>query len=127
MLNRCVLIGRLTKDPELRYTQNSKAVCTFTLAVDRNHGDKKQTDFIDIIVWGKMGENCAIYLSKGKLAAVDGRLTTHSYEAKDGHKVKGYEVVADQVEFLSPKEEKPKEALEKPEDLPPLDDEELPF
>ena len=103
MLNRCVLIGRLTKDPELRYTQSGKAVCTFTLAVDRNYGDKKQTDFIEIIVWGKMGENCANYLSKGKLAAVDGQLTTRSYEAKDGHKVKVYEVVADQVRFLSPK------------------------
>ena len=103
MLNRCVLIGRLTKDPDLRYTQNGKAVCTFTLAVDRNYGDKKQTDFIEIVVWGKMGENCANYLSKGKLAAVDGQLTTRSYEAKDGHKVKVYEVVADQVRFLSPK------------------------
>lgn len=103
MLNRCILIGRLTKDPELRYTQSGKAVCTFTLAVDRNYGDKKQTDFIEIIVWGKMGENCANYLSKGKLAAVDGQLTTRSYEAKDGHKVKVYEVVADQVRFLSPK------------------------
>lgn len=103
MLNICVLIGRLTKDPELRYTQSGKAVCTFTLAVDRNYGEKKQTDFIDIIVWGKMGENCANYLSKGKLAAVDGQLTTRSYEANDGHKVKVYEVVADQVKFLSPK------------------------
>lgn len=103
MLNRCVLIGRLAKDPVLRHTQSEKAVCSFTLAVDRNYGDKKQTDFIEIIVWGKMGENCANYLSKGKLAAVDGQLTTHSYEAKDGHKVKVYGVVADQVRFLSPK------------------------
>lgn len=103
MLNRCVLIGRLTKDPELRHTQSEKAVCSFTLAVDRNYGDKKQTDFIEIVVWGKMGENCANYLSKGKMAAVDGQLTTRSYEAKDGHKVKVYEVVADQVRFLSPK------------------------
>lgn len=125
MLNRCVLIGRLTKDPELRYTQNSKAVCTFTLAVDRNYGDKKQTDFIEIVVWGKMGENCANYMSKGKLAAVDGQLTTRSYEAKDGHKVKVYEVVADQVRFLSPKTAEDGRNL--PESLPPLDNEELPF
>lgn len=103
MLNICVEIGRLTKDPELRYTQNNKAVCAFTLAVDRNYGDKKQTDFFDIVVWGKLGENCANYLSKGKLAAVVGPLTTRSYEAKDGHKVKVYEIVADQVKFLSPK------------------------
>ena len=121
MLNRCVLIGRLTKDPDLRYTQNGKAVCTFTLAVDRNYGDKKQTDFIEIVVWGKMGENCANYLSKGKLAAVDGQLTTRSYEAKDGRNVKVYEVVADQVRFLSPKNEAPANSFNAGSD------EEMPF
>lgn len=101
MLNRCVLIGRLTKDPELRYTQNNKAVCTFTLAVDRRF--EKQTDFINIIAWGKQGENCANYMSKGKLAAVDGELHIRSYEKQDGNKAYVTEVVADQVRFLSPK------------------------
>lgn len=120
MLNRCVLIGRLTKDPELRYTQSGKAVCTFTLAVDRRW--EKATDFINIIVWNKAGESCANYLNKGKLAAVDGELHIRSYETKDGRKATATEVVADQVRFLSPKTAE--DSL--PESLPPTDDE-LPF
>lgn len=127
MLNRCVLIGRLTKDPELRYTQSGKGVCTFTLAIDRNYGDKKQTDFIEIVVWGKMGENCANYMSKGKLAAVDGQLTTRSYEAKDGHKVKVYEIVADQVRFLSPKTAEDGRSAPAFEPPPVIDSDDLPF
>ena len=103
MLNRIVLIGRLTKDPELKYTPSGKAVCTFTLAVDRRF--EKATDFINIIVWNKMGETCANYLSKGKLAAVDGELHLRSYETKDGRKATATEIVADQVRFLSPKED----------------------
>ena len=105
MLNRCILIGRLAKDPELKYTMNNKAVCTFSLAVERKF--EKQTDFINIIVWGKTGENCANYLSKGKLAAIDGELHIRSYETKDGRKATTTEVVADNVRFLSPKNEAP--------------------
>lgn len=130
MLNRCVLIGRLTKDPELRYTQDGKAVCSFTLAVDRNYGEKKLTDFFDIIAWNKMGESCANYLGKGKLAAVDGQMTTRSYEAKDGHKVKVYELVAQNVRFLSPKTEQKDEVFnEAPADVFNAggEDEERPF
>ncbi|MBR0179881.1 MAG: single-stranded DNA-binding protein [Firmicutes bacterium] len=107
MLNRVVLIGRLTRDPELRFTQSGIAVCTFTLAVDRNFksaNGERETDFIDIVVWRQQGENCANYLSKGKLAAVDGQLRVRSYETQDGQKRKAYEVVADNVRFLSPKE-----------------------
>lgn len=107
MLNRVILIGRLTRDPELRFTQSGIAVCTFTLAVDRNFksaSGERETDFIDIVVWRQQGENCANYLSRGKLAAVDGRLQIRSYEAKDGTKRKAAEVVADDVRFLSPKE-----------------------
>lgn len=101
MLNRIVLIGRLTKDPELKYTPSGKAVCTFTLAVDRRF--EKTTDFINIVAWNKAGENCANYMSKGKLAAVDGELHIRSYETKDGRKATATEVIADQVRFLSPK------------------------
>lgn len=122
MLNRIVLIGRLTKDPELRYTQSGKAVCTFTLAVDRRF--EKQTDFINIVVWNKMGETCANYMSKGKLAAVDGELHIRSYETKDGRKATATEVVADQVRFLSPKTAEDGRNLQ--ESLPPVDDG-LPF
>lgn len=107
MLNRVVLIGRLTRDPELRFTQSGIAVATFTLAVDRNFKNasgERETDFIDIVVWRQQAENCANYLSKGKLAAVDGSLRIRTYEAQDGSKRKAAEVVADNVRFLSPKD-----------------------
>ncbi len=108
MLNRVVLIGRLTKDPDLRYTQSGTAVCSFTLAVDRgfkNASGERETDFIDITVWRQLAETCANYLSKGKLAAVDGRLEIRNYETQDGSKRKATVVVADNVRFLSPREE----------------------
>lgn len=107
MLNRVVMIGRLANDPELRYTQTSKAVCSFSLAVDGGFGENKHTDFFDIVVWGKAGESCANYLSKGKLAAIDGQIKTRFYETQDGKKIKVYEIVADNVRFLSPKNEAP--------------------
>ncbi|MDA8212711.1 MAG: single-stranded DNA-binding protein [Clostridia bacterium] len=107
MLNRIVLIGRLTKDPELRYTPNGKAVAGFTLAVDRpfkNQQGEKEADFINIVVWGTQAENCANYLSKGKLAAVDGRLQIRTFDGQDGQRRWITEVVADTVRFLSPKD-----------------------
>lgn len=115
MLNKIILIGRLTKDPEVRYTQSEKAVCTFALAVDSGFGDNKRTDFINIVVWGKQGESCGKYLAKGKLAAVEGRLQIRSYEGKDGNKRYSTEVVADSVQFLSPKEaSEPAEQIDMP-------------
>lgn len=100
-MNSIILIGRLTKDPELRYTPNGKAVCSFTLAVDRPYsGDKKEADFINIVVWNKVGENCAQYLKKGRKAAVQGRLQIRSYEDDKGYKKYITEVVANSVEFL---------------------------
>ena len=107
MLNRIVLIGRLTRDPELRFTQSGIAVASFTLAVDRNFKNaagERETDFIDIVVWRQQAELCAKYLSKGKLAAVDGSLHIRNYETQDGQKRKAAEVVADSVRFLSPKD-----------------------
>ncbi|MGI6711334.1 MAG: single-stranded DNA-binding protein [Bacillota bacterium] len=107
MLNRIVLIGRLTKDPELRYTPSGIAVATFTLAVDRNYKSaqgEKETDFINIVTWRQLAELCANYLSKGKLAAVDGRLQIRSFEGQDGQRRTVAEVVADNVRFLSPKD-----------------------
>ena len=107
MLNRIVLIGRLTKDPELRSTQTGKGVCSFTLAVDRAFAGadgRREADFINVVVWGKQGESSAQYLSKGKLAAVDGRLQIRSYDGNDGVKRYVTEVIADNVRFLSPKE-----------------------
>ena len=114
-MNNVVLIGRLTRDPELRYLPGTgTAVTTFSLAVDRELSkDKKQemeskgqptADFINIVVWGKLAENCANYLKKGRLAAVKGRLQSRSYEAKDGTRRYVTEVVATRVEFLEWKE-----------------------
>ena len=108
MLNRIVVIGRLTRDPELRYTQSGVAVTSFTLAVDRafkNAAGEKETDFIDIVVWRQLAENCANYLSKGKLAAVDGSLEIRPYTDKEGNKRKDVHIRADNVRFLSPKSE----------------------
>ena len=100
MLNRVILIGRLTRDPELRYTPQGTAVCQFTLAINRKF-NREQTDFIDIVVWRQAAEHCAQYLSKGQLAAVEGRLQVRTYEGQDGQKRKATEVVADDVRFLS--------------------------
>lgn len=100
-MNSIILIGRLTKDPELRYTQAGKAVCSFTLAVDRPYsGENKEADFINIVVWNKVGENCAQYLSKGRKVAVQGRLQIRNYEDDKGYKKYITEVVANSVEFL---------------------------
>ncbi|GMA52026.1 single-stranded DNA-binding protein [Alicyclobacillus contaminans] len=101
MLNRVILIGRLTQDPELRYTQSGTAVASFTLAVNRpKNGDKQEADFINIVVWQKQAELCAQYLHKGRLAAVDGRLQIRTYENREGQKVRVAEVVAEGVRFL---------------------------
>lgn len=100
-MNKIILIGRLTKDPELSYTQGGKAVCKFTLAVDRPYnGESKEADFINIVVWNKAGENAAKYLTKGRQTAVEGRLQLRSYDGNDGKKRYVTEVIADRVEFI---------------------------
>lgn len=101
-MNKIILIGRLTKDPDLRYTQNGKAVCSFTLAVDRpyTNQEEKEADFINIVAWNKSGENAAKYLAKGRQAAVEGRLQIRTYDGDDGKKRWITEVVADRVEFI---------------------------
>lgn len=106
MLNRIVIIGRLTRDPEMRQTPSGTAVCTFTLAVDRSFksaNGERETDFIPVVAWRQLGETCGRYLAKGKLAAVDGRLQIRTYQAQDGSKRTAAEVVAENVRFLSPK------------------------
>jgi len=103
MLNRVVLIGRLTRDPELRYTPNGTATCTFNLAVERpfsNGNGEKETDFLNIVTWRQLAENCANYLRKGRLTAVEGRIQTRSYENNEGRRVYVTEIVADNVRFL---------------------------
>lgn len=103
MLNRVVLIGRLTKDPELRYTPSGVAVTQFTLAVDRpftNQQGEREADFIMIVTWQKLAETCANYLRKGRLTAVEGRIQVRSYDNNEGRRVYVTEVVADNVRFL---------------------------
>ncbi|MEO3947663.1 single-stranded DNA-binding protein [Gorillibacterium sp. CAU 1737] len=103
MLNRSILIGRLTRDPELRYTPAGVAVTTFTLAVDRpftNDKKEREADFIPIVVWRQAAEACANYLNKGRLCAVEGRIQVRSYDNNEGRKVYVTEVVADNVKFL---------------------------
>ena len=103
MLNRVILIGRLTQDPQMRYTPNGVAVCTFTLAVNRsytNQSGERQADFLDIVTWRQLAENCANYLAKGRLVAVEGRIQTRTYETAEGQKRKVFEIIADTVKFL---------------------------
>lgn len=104
MLNKVILIGRLTRDPELRYTQNGIPVTSFSLAVDRpfssNQQGERETDFIDIVAWRKLAETCANHLGKGRLVGVDGSLRIRSYEAADGQKRRAAEVVAENIHFL---------------------------
>ncbi|MCY7781869.1 single-stranded DNA-binding protein SsbA [Bacillus sp. N13C7] len=106
MLNRVVLVGRLTKDPELRYTPNGAAVATFTLAVNRtftNQSGEREADFINCVTWRRQAENVANFLKKGSLAGVDGRLQTRNYENQQGQRVFVTEVQAESVQFLEPK------------------------
>jgi single-strand DNA-binding protein len=103
-MNKVVLIGRLTKDPELKFTPgNGTAVATLTLAVDRKlpgKDGKREADFVPIVVWGKQAEATANYMAKGRLMAVGGRLQTRSYDAKDGTKRYVTEIIAEEVQFL---------------------------
>lgn len=111
-MNQIILIGRLTKDPELKYTSSGIAVCSFTLAVNRpfaKEGDQ-QADFITIQTWRKLAENCAKYLSKGRQVGVNGRLQIRSYDGNDGERHWMTEVVADNVEFLSDGQKREKQS-----------------
>ncbi|WP_248929311.1 single-stranded DNA-binding protein [Paenibacillus hamazuiensis] len=103
MLNRVILIGRLTRDPELRYTPAGVAVTQFTLAVDRpftNQQREREADFIPVVVWRQQAEHVANYLRKGRLAAVEGRIQVRSYDNNEGRRVYVTEVIADNVRFL---------------------------
>lgn len=104
MLNRVILIGRLTRDPELRYTPAGVAVTQFTLAVDRPFTSggqgEREADFIPVVTWRQLAETCANYLRKGRLTAVEGRIQVRNYENNEGKRVYVTEVIADNVRFL---------------------------
>ena len=127
MLNRVILIGRLTKEPELRYTPSGAAVASFTLAVNRTRANaqgERETDFIPVVVWQKQAENCANYISKGSLVAVDGRIQVRTYEAKDGQRRWVTEVIAENVRFLDKKE---KSGIEQLGEEVPFNEDDVPF
>lgn len=105
-MNKVFLIGRLTRDPELRYTGSNIAVATFSIAVNRpfaNQAGEREADFINIVVWRRQAENIKNYLTQGSQVAIDGRIQTRSYDGEDGKKRYVTEVVADNVQFLDSK------------------------
>ena len=122
-MNRVELIGRLTRDPELRYTGSNIATARFSLAVNRpfqSQNGEQGTDFINIVVWRKQAENVKKYCTKGSLVAVEGRIQTGSYE-KDGQRVYTTDVVADSVQFLESKAQSENRMSSEGSDLSPAD------
>ena len=104
-MNKVVLIGNLVRDPEVRATQSGISVCNFTVAVNRRfkkENGEQETDFLNVIAWRQLAELCGKYLAKGRKVAVTGSIQTRTYEAKDGSKRTAWDIVADEVEFLSP-------------------------
>lgn len=121
MLNRVVLTGRLTADPNLRYTPSGVAVATFTLAVNRayaNQNGERECDFINCVIWRKQAENISKFLKKGSLAGIDGRIQSRNYESQDGKRVFVTEVLAESVQFLESKNGKNND-YQPPMDPPP--------
>jgi single-strand DNA-binding protein len=131
LLNRVVLIGRLTRDPELRYTPaGGVAVTTFTLAVNRRfraEGKQREADFIPVVAWQKDAENCAKFLVKGSLVAVEGRLQLRSYEDREGQRRNVAEVVAEHVQFLDSRRDKPQEPERAGFDESLIGEDDIPF
>ena len=99
MLNKAIIMGRLTRDPEIRHTNSGKAVMNFTVAVESGYGDKKQTDFINCVAWGNQAEFMIDYFTKGMMIIVIGRISTRSWDSQDGRKNYTTEVVASEVSF----------------------------
>ena len=121
MINRITIVGRLTKDPEARHTNSGTAVTSFTVACERNFANakgEKETDFIPVITWRGLAENCGRYLSKGRLVAVDGTLQIRNYEANDGSRRFIAEIIAENVQFVE-KAEKKEDSFD---DLSDIDD-----
>ncbi|MBQ6703882.1 MAG: single-stranded DNA-binding protein [Clostridia bacterium] len=140
-MNKAILIGNLTKDPEVRTTPNGVTVCTFSIAVNRrgtNQAGERVADFFNIVAWRQLGELCGKYLAKGRKVSVIGEIQTRSYDAKDGTKRYITEIVADEVEFLTPRGQDSgsgsyERAYERPstpvapEGFTEIDDDQLPF
>lgn len=116
-MNQVIIIGNLTKDPEVRYTtgQNQTAICRFTVAVNDRYGG---TSYIPVVAFGKQGENCGRFLAKGRKAAISGRIQTGSYTNRDGQKVYTTDVIANNVEFLGGQEQRERPTQEYVNDQP---------
>lgn len=127
MLNHINLMGRLTKDVELRRTNSGTAVASFTVAVDRDFSKEKETDFIDIVAWSKTAEFAQKYLGKGRMVVISGRLQIRSWTDKDGNKRKTAEVVADNIYFADSKKDSSPSAPANNYDVLKDDDDALPF
>ena len=131
MLNKCFLLGRMTKDPEIRRTNGGAAVTSFTLAVDRDFktNGEKETDFIEVVAWRNTAEFVSKYFSKGRMAIVEGRLQIRDWTDKNGNKRRTAEIVADNVYFGDSKRENREEPEYKQDDLAEISEEdgELPF
>lgn len=137
-MNTVTLTGRLTRDPELRYTQGGTAICNMNVAVDRGLSKEKKleaqangqpvADFINVVVWGKMGETAANYLVKGRLVGITGRIQTGSYDHKDGYKVYTTDVVCTQIDFLEfGDKKKDNQGFSGTDGFQPVDNEDIPF
>ena len=130
MLNSVIIMGRLTRDPEMRHTQNGTAVASLTLACDRDFKPKNgenETDFIDVVVWGKTAEFAANYFTKGRMVIVEGRLQVRGWQDKDGNKRKSTEVVADRMYFGDSKQEGKKQTAPSDDFEEIEDDGDIPF
>ena len=131
-MNKCILVGNLARDPELTTTSNGVAVCRFSIAVSRRYASAdgaRETDFLNIVVWRNLGENCHKFLKKGSKVGIVGNIQSRSYDATDGSKRYVTEIVAEEVEFLSTKQAddaKPADTDEVAK-LQPIDDDGLPF
>ncbi len=99
MINKAILMGRLTRDPELRHTGTGTPVCSFTIAIDNGYGENRQTDFINCVAWNKTAEFVSNYFQKGKMIIVIGRIQTRTWEGQDGKKNYATEVIASEVSF----------------------------
>ena len=133
-MNSVIMIGRLTKDPELRFIAGSgKAVCNFSIAVNREFSKEKEADFFRVVVWGKQAENAANYLAKGRLVGIKGSLLSRSYDDKNGNKKYITEIVANSVEFLEWGDKKDttdsnfSEKHNENEDFQTIEDDDIPF
>lgn len=133
MINKVILMGRLTRDPEMRHTNSGTPVTTFSIAIDNGYGDNKRTDFVNCLAWNKTAEFVTKYFAKGKMIVIaDGRISTRSWETQDGKRAYATEVVAKEVSFgetKSSQETATQRPMQDDDDFTPLDeeDDDLPF